>query len=411
MATQNSNNKLHKPIIILHAGAGSHSPKSTKSLKHLLENTTNRVYQYINHRVKSQEMDFTSLAVDAVTLAISLLEDTELTNAGYGSNLTLNGRVECDATICNGATRSSGSVTNISRYKNPIRIARQILLLQPNENNSIFDLLFGRVPPILIAGDEGVVEIVKFMTDRVVAARSESPMTKRVKVDPQVDETVDIHNFNISQIDNSELISPTAKRKYESWKELYSLHESKQLRKLQRDTSELYDTVGCIILDPYGNIASGVSSGGIFLKFPGRVGEAALVNSGCYARNATLSTLGVAVSVSGVGETIMKVGLAEKLAEEIARSDGNVGGVIDRTMAECISDNDVISKDQRLVGFVSLVHDRSEESEVSEIWYSHTTPSFCLSWAKVDEAGEIKIKTKVSRKAEGKYNVVEGCLL
>ena len=45
-------------------------------------------------------------AVDAVEAAIKVLEDKEITNAGYGSNLTLEGIVEGDATIVDHYGRS-----------------------------------------------------------------------------------------------------------------------------------------------------------------------------------------------------------------------------------------------------------------------------------------------------------------
>lgn len=45
-------------------------------------------------------------AVDAVEMAIRTLEDREITNAGYGSNLTIGGEVECDATIVDYLGRS-----------------------------------------------------------------------------------------------------------------------------------------------------------------------------------------------------------------------------------------------------------------------------------------------------------------
>ena len=40
------------------------------------------------------------------------------------------------------------------------------------------------------------------------------------------------------------------------------------------------DTVGAIVLDIYGNLASAVSSGGILLKHPGRVGHASFFGCG-----------------------------------------------------------------------------------------------------------------------------------
>ncbi len=53
-------------------------------------------------------------AVDAVEVAIRVLEDKEITNAGYGSNLSLDGTVECDATIVDHFGRS-GAVGAVGR--------------------------------------------------------------------------------------------------------------------------------------------------------------------------------------------------------------------------------------------------------------------------------------------------------
>ena len=62
--------------------------------------------------------------------------------------------------------------------------------------------------------------------------------------------------------------------------------KSVKKRKLDEDES-LLDTVGAVCLDRDGNICSGVSSGGLLLKYPGRVGQV-LIFFKCYLFSAFL---------------------------------------------------------------------------------------------------------------------------
>lgn len=80
-------------------------------------------------------------ALDAVAVATMVLEDSPLTNAGYGSNLTWNGAVECDASIIDGSNMHYGGVGAVSGIKNPISLAK---LICENQN---LKMSFGRIPP------------------------------------------------------------------------------------------------------------------------------------------------------------------------------------------------------------------------------------------------------------------------
>ncbi|KAL8173357.1 UNVERIFIED_CONTAM: taspase, threonine aspartase, 1 [Gekko kuhli] len=53
----------------------------------------------------------------------------------------------------------------------------------------------------------------------------------------------------------------------------------------QENDSGTLDTVGAVVVDQEGNVAAAVSSGGLALKHPGRVGQAALYGCGCWAEN------------------------------------------------------------------------------------------------------------------------------
>ncbi|KAG0276401.1 hypothetical protein BGZ97_010094, partial [Linnemannia gamsii] len=90
---------------------------------------------------------------------------------------------------------------------------------------------------------------------------------------------------------------------------------------LEIDEDRLQDTVGAICIDSQGRVAAGVSSGGIAMKFPGRVSEAALFGAGCWAQNATEDTDGFACSLTGAGEQITKTLLARTCVETCLSHD------------------------------------------------------------------------------------------
>jgi taspase (threonine aspartase 1) len=122
--------------IFIHAGAGYHSHQNERVHLSAVNDAA---------KVGMAVLKNGGEATDAVEMAIRMLEDKEITNAGYGSNLTLEGQVECDATMVDHYGRS-GAVGAIAQVKNPIAVARLVL------DESSKPLSLQRVPPNLLVG-------------------------------------------------------------------------------------------------------------------------------------------------------------------------------------------------------------------------------------------------------------------
>src|ERR1700732_4895465 len=71
-------------------------------------------------------------AVDAVEEAVVIMEDDETFDAGRGSFLNRDGKVQLDALIMDGATLRAGGVGCVERLRNPVRAARKILSESPH---------------------------------------------------------------------------------------------------------------------------------------------------------------------------------------------------------------------------------------------------------------------------------------
>ncbi|GAW04272.1 N-terminal nucleophile aminohydrolase [Lentinula edodes] len=120
-------------FIAVHGGAGSHSSSTERELKQALRLACKKALDSSSLTSRSP--------LDVAEVAITVLEDDPVLNAGYGSNLSLEGIVECDAAIMDG-NYHFGSVGAISGVKNPIQVARALL-----QHSQISDPL-GRVPPL-----------------------------------------------------------------------------------------------------------------------------------------------------------------------------------------------------------------------------------------------------------------------
>src|SRR5215510_1450256 len=63
---------------------------------------------------------------EAVEACIIVLENAPVFDAGFGSHLNADGKVECDAIVMDGASLRSGAVAGLQRVKNPVRAARAV---------------------------------------------------------------------------------------------------------------------------------------------------------------------------------------------------------------------------------------------------------------------------------------------
>ena len=198
-------------------------------------------------------------ALDAVEEAVVIMEDNEAFDAGRGSFLNREGKVQLDALIMDGATLRAGGVGCVEHIANPIRAARKVLSESPH-------VYFVAEGAERFAQEHGIP-----------LCRNQDLIIPR--------EVERLRTIQTHPTEKPELFAPTIS----------------------------HDTVGAVALDGQGNIASATSTGGTLNKAPGRLGDSSLIGCGCYADNQS-----AAVSTTGWGEPIMKLVLAKWAADRVA---------------------------------------------------------------------------------------------
>ncbi|HLM01686.1 MAG TPA: isoaspartyl peptidase/L-asparaginase, partial [Pyrinomonadaceae bacterium] len=270
---------------VIHGGAGvikrgSLSPEKEAEYKRQLEEAVLAGYKALQDGKPG---------LDAVEIAIRMLEDSPLFNAGKGAVFTADGKNELDASIMDGKTLKAGAVAGLHHVKNPITLARAVMEKSPH---------------VMMVGDgaekfarEQNIELVPakyFRTQerwdslqRIIRQEKEKEKEKKVqspksKVQSQTENSLD---SRLSTLD-----SPP----------------SPPLRELAYNK---FGTVGAVALDKDGNLAAGTSTGGMTYKKFGRVGDAPIIGAGTYADNATC-----AVSATGWGEFFIRLGVARDIS-------------------------------------------------------------------------------------------------
>jgi beta-aspartyl-peptidase (threonine type) len=256
VAQKNENMKIsNKYGIVIHGGAGTilrenMSKEQEQEYLSKLNEAIDSAYVILNKN---------GTALDAVTTAIKIMENSPLFNAGKGSVFSAAGKNEMDASIMDGQTLQAGAIASVTKIKNPILAARCVMEKSPH---------------VLLIG----VGAEDFSKEKGIELVDEKYFFDEIRW-KQFLKVKEMQKIKLDHSDEKgEIINPD-----EPFKD------------------EKFGTVGAVALDMKGNLAAGTSTGGMTNKQFGRVGDSPIIGAGNYADNNTC-----AISCTGHGEFFIR---------------------------------------------------------------------------------------------------------
>lgn len=161
---------------------------------------------------------------------------------------------------------------------------------------------------------------------------------------------------------------------------------------LEKDETFALDTVGAVVLDSQGHFASAVSSGGILLKHPGRVGHASMFGCGCWVEEDIVDprfpgeSMSVAACTTGCGEYIIKTLFARECSHNVAQNREDVQYGLEEFFKNKFFEAPLIKKyADKFIGAMickldTFKNDHDEIEKALELIVAHTTPSMCFGY-------------------------------
>jgi beta-aspartyl-peptidase (threonine type) len=279
------------PILLVHGGAWAIPAEAAADHQNGVRNALEA-----GHAVLSRG----GSALDAVEASVTVLEDDPTFDAGRGSFLTSDGRVQLDALLMDGGRMRAGGVACVEHLRNPIQAARLVLEKSPHvyfvgEGAERFAHAHGM--PLI---DNAVLVLDRERQRLAFAqARQAAGLADQTFSGPHAEPHPTLHDDKSPE--TAVLCPPSAIPEEDRPSgQGFGLYDS-------------HDTVGAVALDIHGNLAAATSTGGTLNKTPGRVGDSSLIGCGCYADN-----LSAAVSLTGWGEPIMKLVLGKWATDRVA---------------------------------------------------------------------------------------------
>ncbi len=276
-------------VLVVHGGAGTitranMTPEAEGAVRSALEEAL---------RAGHGEVAAGRPALDAVTAAIGVLEDSPYFNAGRGGVFAADATVRHDASVMDGASGQAGASTGTMHVRHPIELARRVMEASPH----------------VLLSAEGAEEFA---------------LEQGLELVPNAFFHTDNRLRSLRAVQERERTQTGALP--EAW--------------------QMHGTVGAVALSAGGHLAAGTSTGGMTNKKWGRIGDSPLIGAGTYADDATCG-----VSATGHGEFFIRLGIARDIAARMAYLgegvDQAAGTVIGTTLDQAGGTGGVIALDAR----------------------------------------------------------------
>ncbi|MHA2357695.1 MAG: isoaspartyl peptidase/L-asparaginase [Candidatus Heimdallarchaeaceae archaeon] len=225
-------------------------------------------------------------ALDAVEESIKIIENNPFDiTVGFNGFPNLMGIVELDASIMVGSTRNAGAVAAIRNYRNPISLARKVMELTPHA------MLVGE-------GAERFAKALGFQDEEII-------------------DELGMRNYHNIMEGKGLDMPPEAQKIVRELFMRFDVHLQEVMEKYpvkewyRKLSFEKHGTTNVIALDQEGELVVGVSTSGLAMKFPGRVGDSPIFGAGIYCSDK------VGTACTGTGELALRLATARMVVERV----------------------------------------------------------------------------------------------